>query len=84
MSPSKGGFAADHSENRKKICAACGIKCKGSMITELSSGYIKIYLDPHFEVSDEHYLLILCVICKILLNKAAKGEKIIFLKCQTF
>jgi len=59
MSLSKGGFSADHSENR--ICVACGKKCKGSIITELSSGQIKTYLDPHFELSDEHYPVILCV-----------------------
>ena len=76
MSLSKGGFSADHSENRKKISVACGKKCKGSMITELSSGHIKNYLDPHFELSDKHYPVILCVNCKILLNEAAKGEKV--------
>ena len=78
MSLSKGDFSADHSENRKKVCAACGKKCKDSMITDLSSGQIKTYLDPQFDLSNEHYPVILCVNCKILLNKAAKGEKVSF------
>ena len=55
-----------------------GLCCLLQKIVELSSGQIKTYLDPQFDLSNEHYPVILCVNCKILLNKAAKGEKVSF------
>ena len=84
MSMSKGDFSADHSENRKKVCADCCKQCKGSMITELSSGQIKTQQDPQFDLSNEHYPVILCVNCKISLNKAAKGEKVVLPEMPDF
>ena len=54
------------------------------MITELFFGHRKTYLDLNFELIDYHYPVILCVNCKISLNKAAKGEKVVLPEMPDF
>ena len=69
--------AADHAENRKKVCSCCGIKCNaGRIITNQQIVLVKQFLNFDYDFNNECYPIGICDTCRKSLYKIENGKEV--------
>ena len=70
-------FKLSHEDNRKKICAPCGLKIKGKTIRKLNDSQINIIsrlVNDDFDPSNSVYPLGICASCRVKYREVDKDE----------
>ena len=66
--------AMDHNGNRKKVCAPCGRKFTGRIITPAQESTIKKFINKEFSLDDERFPVAMCDRCRKSLLNAERGK----------
>ena len=68
--------AADHTANRAKVCAPCGLKAKNvrPISGNILSAMIKFF--PNYDITDDHFPTAICNTCRIKINDAINDDKV--------
>ena len=68
--------AADHTANRAKVCAPCGLKAKNvrPISGNILSAMIKFF--PKYDINNDHFPTAICNTCRIKINDAINDDKV--------